>query len=291
MQCKVRLAAAARRVLFNGRTLRNPYTATRTDASLKATMENVQPGEAISAAVLVIGDEILSGRTQDTNLAYLAKFLTAIGIDLREARVVPDVEAEIVAAVNLLRERYTYVFTTGGIGPTHDDITADSIAKAFGVGIDFHPEALAMLGARYKPGEFNDMRKRMARIPAGASLIRNSVSTAPGFHIGNVFVMAGVPMIMRAMMEDVAPKLRRGTVVTTATISARIPEGRIAAALAQIQADHKTVAIGSYPFYAQDGFGVQLVVRGGDPADVEAVAQHIEAAVRAEGLEPTRIRT
>ena len=253
-------------------------------------MENVQSGEAVSAAVLVIGDEILSGRTQDTNLAYLAKFLASIGIDLREARVVPDIEVEIVAAVNVLRARYTYVFTTGGIGPTHDDITADSIARAFGVGIDYHPEALAMLGARCKPGEFNEMRKRMARIPDGATLIRNSVSTAPGFQLGNVFVMAGVPMIMRAMMEDVAPRLKRGTVVTTATISARIAEGRIAAPLARIQEGHKTVAIGSYPFYAEDGSGVQLVVRGRAPEDVEAAARDIEAAIRAEGIESTRIR-
>ena len=253
-------------------------------------MENVQSGEAVSAAVLVIGDEILSGRTQDTNLVYLAKFLAAIGIDLREARVIPDVEAEIVEAVNVLRARYSYVFTTGGIGPTHDDITADSIAKAFGVGIDYHPEALAMLGARYKPGEFNEMRKRMARIPDGASLIRNSVSTAPGFRIGNVFVMAGVPMIMRAMMEDVAPGLRRGTVVTTVTVSARIAEGRLAAPLARIQEGHKMVAIGSYPFYAEDGFGVQLVVRGRNPEDVEAAAQEIEAAIRAEGIDSARIR-
>jgi molybdenum cofactor synthesis domain-containing protein len=277
-------------MLFSGRSLRNLYTGMRSHASLKATMENVQPGEAISAAVLVIGDEILSGRTQDTNLAYLAKFLAAIGVDLREARVVPDVEGEIVAAVNVLRERYTYLFTTGGIGPTHDDITADSIAKAFGIGIDYHPEALSMLGARYKPGEFNEMRKRMARVPDGASLIRNSVSTAPGFQIGNVFVMAGVPMIMRAMMEDVAPRLRRGTVVTTATISARIAEGRIAAHLARIQQGHKTVAIGSYPYYAEDGFGVQLVARGRIPEDVEAAAQDIEAAIRAEGIEPARMR-
>jgi molybdenum cofactor synthesis domain-containing protein len=277
-------------MLFSAQSLRDLYTSTRPHASLKATMENVQSGEAVSAAVLVIGDEILSGRTQDTNLAYLAKFLASIGIDLREARVVPDIEVEIVAAVNVLRARYTYVFTTGGIGPTHDDITADSIAKAFGVGIDYHPEALAMLGARYKPGEFNEMRKRMARIPDGATLIRNSVSTAPGFQLGNVFVMAGVPMIMRAMMEDVAPRLKRGTVVTTATISARIAEGRIAAPLARIQEGHKTVAIGSYPFYAEDGSGVQLVVRGRAPEDVEAAARDIEAAIRAEGIESTRIR-
>lgn len=245
--------------------------------------------QTVTAAVLVIGDEILSGRTQDSNLAYLAKFLGTLGIDLREARVVPDVEDEIVAAVNALRTRYTYVFTTGGIGPTHDDITADAIAKAFGVGIGYHPEAYAALEARYAPGDFNAMRKRMARIPDGASLIRNSVSTAPGFQIGNVFVMAGVPMIMRAMMEDVAPRLARGVVVVSATISARIPEGRIAAALAGIQAEHRSVAIGSYPFYVADGFGVQLVVRGRDSAAVEAAALAIEAAIAAEGVKPERI--
>lgn len=245
--------------------------------------------DAITAAVLVIGDEILSGRTQDTNLGYIAKMLGTLGIDMREARVVPDVEGEIVAALNTLRARYTYVFTTGGIGPTHDDITADAVARAFGVGIDYHPEVLAALGARYQPGEFNAMRKRMARIPDGAALIKNSVSTAPGFQIGNVFVMAGVPMIMRAMMEDVAPRLRRGAVVVTATISARIAEGRIAAALAAIQADCKTVAIGSYPFYAQDGYGVQLVVRGREPDSVEAAAGAIEAAIAAEGVVSTRI--
>jgi molybdenum cofactor synthesis domain-containing protein len=252
-------------------------------------MENAGSSEHITAGVLIIGDEILSGRTQDTNLAYLAKFLAALGIDLCEARVVSDVEAEIVAAVNALRVRFTYVFTTGGIGPTHDDITADSIAKAFGVGIDYHPEALALLAPRYKPGEFNEMRRRMARIPDGASLIRNSVSAAPGFQIGNVFVMAGVPMIMRAMMEDVAPRLRRGSLVISATISARIAEGRIAGPLARIQADHKTVAIGSYPFYIEDGFGVQLVVRGRDAVAVEQAALDIEAAVRAEGVEPSRL--
>ena len=243
----------------------------------------------VTAAVLVIGDEILSGRTQDTNLNYLARFLGALGIDLAEARVVPDIEAEIVAALNALRSRYTYVFTTGGIGPTHDDITADAVAKAFGVGIDYHPEALALLGARYKPGEFNEMRKRMARTPDGASLIRNSVSTAPGFQIGNVFVMAGVPMIMRAMLEDVEPRLKRGRVVVSQTIGARTAEGRIAAALLRIQYENPGVAIGSYPFYSEDGSGVQLVVRGRDSEAVEAASQAIEAALAADNIETSRI--
>jgi molybdenum cofactor synthesis domain-containing protein len=243
----------------------------------------------ITAAVLVIGDEILSGRTADTNLGTIAKFLAPLGIDLREGRIVPDVTAEIVAAVDALRARYDYVFTTGGIGPTHDDITADAIAAAFGVGIDYHPEALAALAARYKPGEFNDMRKRMARIPDGASLIKNSVSTAPGFQIGNVFVLAGVPAIMRAMLDDVAPRLRRGAVVVTATVAAAIAEGRIASPLAEIQAAHGTVAIGSYPYYAAEGFGVQLVVRGRDGVEVEAAARAIEAAIAAEGVTSARI--
>src|SRR5712691_11299995 len=150
----------------------------------------------ITAAILVIGDEILSGRTKDKNIGYIAEYLTAIGIDLKEVRVVPDEEVEIVDALNALRRRYTYVFTTGGIGPTHDDITADCVAKAFGVSIDHHPEAVALLRARFGGAELNQARMRMARIPAGGELIRNKVSTAPGFRIGNVFVMAGVPTIM-----------------------------------------------------------------------------------------------
>jgi molybdenum cofactor synthesis domain-containing protein len=248
------------------------------------------PVNQITAAVLVIGDEILSGRTQDTNTGYIAKFLGALGIDLSEVRVVPDIEDEIVAALNALRARYTYVFTTGGIGPTHDDITADAVAKAFCVGIDYHPEALKMMAARYKdPQDFNDMRKRMARVPLTATLVKNSVSTAPGFHIGNVFVMAGVPMVMRAMLEDIAPRLAHGAVVHSATVEGKIPEGQIAAALQRVQSDHKMVSIGSYPFYRDDGPGAQFVVRGRDPKAVEAAARAIEKALKVEGIEPLRI--
>lgn len=243
----------------------------------------------VTAAVLVIGDEILSGRTQDTNTNYIAKFLSALGIDLCEARVVPDIEAEIAEALNALRARYSYVFTTGGIGPTHDDITADAVAAAFGVSIDYHPEAMAMLAARYKPGEFNEMRKRMARIPDTASLVRNSISTAPGFRIGNVFVMAGVPMIMRAMLEEIAPTLIRGAPVHVATIQTRLPEGRIAADLQRVQSEFPGLAIGSYPFYREDGSGVQLVARGRDKEAVEKAAQAIEAFIRTEGSEPLRV--
>jgi molybdenum cofactor synthesis domain-containing protein len=245
--------------------------------------------ERVTAAILVIGDEILSGRTQDTNTAYIAKFLAALGIDLAEARVVPDIQIEIVTALNALRARYTYVFTTGGIGPTHDDITFEAVAAAFGVGVHYHPEAMAAMAARYKPGEFNDARKRMALIPVGAELVRNSVSTAPGVHIGNVFVMAGVPMIMRAMMDAIEPRLKRGAIVHTATVQAKVPEGRIAEGLEKIQRLHMDVAIGSYPYYREDGAGVQLVARGRDKNEVEIAAQEIEALLRGLGVEPARV--
>jgi len=252
-------------------------------------MEQTKDSGPRTAAVLVIGDEILSGRTQDTNTNYIARFLGTLGIDLREARVVGDDEAEIVAALNALRARFDFVFTTGGIGPTHDDITADAIARAFGVGIDYHPEALKLLEARYPPGEFNDMRKRMARIPAGASLVKNSVSAAPGFHIGNVFVLAGVPMIMRAMLEALAPLLPRGIPVESITVTAPIAEGRIAPGLAAIQRQHGDVMIGSYPYYTETGYVVQLVARGRDSAAVEAATCAIENMLKELGTIPARL--
>jgi molybdenum cofactor synthesis domain-containing protein len=245
--------------------------------------------ERVTAAILVIGDEILSGRTQDTNTGYIARFLGALGIDLCEARVVPDIQVEIVAALDALRARYTYVFTTGGIGPTHDDITFEAVAAAFGVGVYYHPEAMAAMAARYKPGEFNEARKRMALIPVGAELVRNTVSTAPGVHIGNVFVMAGVPMIMRAMMDAIEPLLKRGAVVHAATVQAKVPEGRIAEGLAKIQRSHDGVAIGSYPYYREDGAGVQLVARGRDAAEVETAAREIEALLRDLGADSSRV--
>src|SRR5579859_5004463 len=247
---------------------------------------------AKTAAVLVIGDEILSGRTQDTNTNTIARFLTALGIDLKEVRVIGDVEAEIVAALNNLRGRYDFVFTTGGIGPTHDDITADAVAKAFGVGIGYHPDAYALLEKRYPPGEFNDMRKRMARVPDGASLVANSVSGAPGFHIGNVYVMAGVPMVMRAMLDAIAPELPHDVAVTSVTVEAAIPEGTIAPGLAELQKSYPAVAIGSYPFYREgtaQPFGAQLVIRGRDTQAVEAAAAALEEMVRALGAAPQRV--
>jgi molybdenum cofactor synthesis domain-containing protein len=181
----------------------------------------------VTAGLLVIGDEILSGRTKDKNIGYIAEYLTNIGIDLREVRVVPDIEAEIVEALNALRNRYTYVFTTGGIGPTHDDITADCVAKAFGVAIDYDPRAVAILKERFQGAELNEARMRMTRIPAGAELIRNKVSAAPGFRIGNVFVMAGVPSIMQAMLDAIAPMLETGVKMLSETIRADTREGDI----------------------------------------------------------------
>ena len=251
----------------------------------------------LTAGVLVIGDEILSGRTQDVNIGAIARFLAPFGIDLCEARCVPDIEAEIVAAVNALRARYTYVFTTGGIGPTHDDITADSIGAAFGLPVEHHPEAMALLAARYKPGDFNERRQRMARVPRGATLIRNPISVAPGFQIGNVFVLAGVPKIMEAMLEDVTPRLARATPVKSASIKVRLPEGRIAAELAAIQQRYPQLSIGSYPFFTMTGSqadmrasaGTTLVVRGRDAAEVEAAAAEIESLVRSFGAVPERV--
>ncbi|MBV9550248.1 MAG: competence/damage-inducible protein A [Alphaproteobacteria bacterium] len=252
-------------------------------------METPSSSGIKTAAVLVIGDEILSGRTQDTNINYIARFLALKGIDLKEARVVGDDQGQIVAALNALRGSYDFVFSTGGIGPTHDDITADAIAAAFGVGIGYHPEAYALLEARYGKNEFNVMRRRMARIPRGATLIANRVSVAPGFCIGNVFVLAGVPAIARAMLEALAPQLPEGPKVHSVTITASVPEGRIAEGLGAIQSAHPDTAIGSYPFYREDGgFGVQLVVRSRDFASAEAAALAIESHLAMFGVAAQR---
>ena len=231
----------------------------------------------VTAAVLVIGDEILSGRTKDKNIGYIADYLTAVGIDLKEVRVVPDEEEGIVAAVNALRARYDYVFSTGGIGPTHDDITADAMAKAFGVPIGEDPRAIALLRERFSEADLNAARRRMARIPQGAELVTNRISKAPGFWIGNVIVMAGVPSIMQAMMDEVGPKLRTGAKVHALTLdTGGRPEGDYATALAEAAQTHPGVAIGSYPSFKEGGgFKNQIVLRGRDPAAVEAAAQDV----------------
>mgnify|MGYP001810911168 CR=1 FL=1 len=242
---------------------------------------------SVTAAVLVIGDEILSGRTKDRNIGYIAEYLTAIGVDVREVRVVPDIEDEIVGAVNALRARYTYVFTTGGIGPTHDDITADCVAKAFGVGIDIDPRARAMLLEYIKPEDLNEARLRMARIPHGAELVENPVSKAPGFWIGNVIVMAGVPTIMQAMLDQVAPKLKTGVRMLSQTVRADAREGDVGGPLGAIAKANPEVSIGSYPFMAEDGRpNTNLVVRSRDPEKLAVAVAEVEAMVAALAARP-----
>ena len=236
----------------------------------------------VTAALAIIGNEILSGRTQDANLAFLGKSLNDIGIQMREVRVVPDVEAEIVAAVNALRARYDYVFTTGGIGPTHDDITPESVAAAFGRKAVYHPEAYERLRAWYEANgrEFTEMRKRMTLMPEGAELVDNSVSIAPGFRIENVFVFAGVPQIMRAMFEAAKPLLKGGERVGSRSIGTRVVEGVLAGPLKAIQERHPTADIGSYPFYnTAGGNGVSLVVRSTDPEELKTAGDAIIAMI------------
>jgi molybdenum cofactor synthesis domain-containing protein len=242
-------------------------------------MEDGAPPEIVTAGILVIGDEILSGRTKDKNSGYIAEYLTAIGIDLREVRVVADDEDAIVEALNALRVRYTYVFTTGGIGPTHDDITADSVAKAFGVAIDYDPRAVALLKERYAAigTELNEARMRMTRVPNGAELVPNTVSAAPGFWIGNVIVMAGVPSIMHAMLDAVAPMLRTGIKMLSETVRADCREGDVGTELGEVAKAHPDVMIGSYPFVDEvRGPNTNIVVRGRDRAQLAAAKAAVE---------------
>lgn len=242
----------------------------------------------VTACVLLIGDEILSGRTRDTNLSYIAKHLNQIGIQVREARVIPDVEATIVSVLNEVRAKYDYVFTTGGIGPTHDDITADCVAKAFGVAICPHEEAMRILREHYAStgGEFTAARQRMARIPEGGRLIENPVSKAPGFQIGNVFVMAGVPMVMQAMMDSLSPRLKGGAVMLSRTVSGQIGEGMIAEGLGMLQGRYPQVSIGSYPYYRGQVYGTSLVMRSTDSEMLGRAALETAELIRSFGVEP-----
>ncbi len=234
----------------------------------------------VTAAVLVIGDEILSGRTKDRNLGYIAEYLSKIGVDVREARVVPDVEEEIVAALNALRSRYDYVVTTGGIGPTHDDITANSIGRAFGVPVGEDPRAIAIMLERYASADLTPARRRMARMPEGADLIENPISRAPGFRIGNVFVLAGVPAVMQAMLDFAVKSMKTGAVMLVETIAAgALPEGLYGEALGAIASAHPDVAIGSYPSFKDGRFNNQIVVRGKDEEAVAAARRAVEAMV------------
>ena len=235
--------------------------------------------EIVTAGILVIGDEILSGRTKDKNIGFIAEYLTNLGIDLKEVRIVADDEDDIVAALNAVRERYDYVFTTGGIGPTHDDITADSVARAFGVGIDHHPSVVARFKERFKnPGELNEARLRMARIPDGAELIQSATILAPGFKLGNVITMAGVPSIMQAMMDIVAPTLKSGQRMLSESVRADAREGDVGTPLRAIAEAHPDTIIGSYPFLDENGKpNTSLVVRSRDQATLTAAMDAVKA--------------
>ena len=235
----------------------------------------------VTACLVLIGNEILSGRTQDKNLSHLALKLNEVGIQLREARVIPDVESTIVATINECRTKFDYVFTTGGIGPTHDDITSASIAKAFGVALHRHPDAERALRAHYSEADINEARLKMADVPVGATLVPNAVSTAPGFCIGNVFVMAGVPRIMQAMLDAIIPLLKGGATVLSVSITTNLPEGVIAKGLTDIQNRYPTIDIGSYPMYERGNLSTTLVLRSPDAALNEAARAEIEAMITA----------
>lgn len=242
---------------------------------------NAGPSDRVTAAVLVIGDEILSGRTKDKNIGTIADFCTETGIDLKECRIVSDEVEEIVDAVNALRARYTYVFTTGGIGPTHDDITADAVAEAFGVDLPINDEARRILEQQYGTIDVSPARLRMARIPVGASLVRNVVSGAPGFCMGNVFVMAGVPRIMEAMLESIAPTLEGSARLQSRSIPCGVGESTVAAGLGEIQSRYPDLKIGSYPIMGGNPIFTHLVLRGPDADRLDAGAGEVQALVDA----------
>jgi molybdenum cofactor synthesis domain-containing protein len=240
-----------------------------------------------TACVLIIGNEVLSGRTQDANIRFLATRLGDLGIPVREVRVIPDVPATIVATVNEVRGKFDYVFTTGGIGPTHDDITSECIAAAFGVPWEPHPIAWARMEKAYKPGEFNAARQRMATMPRGAKLIDNAMSVAPGFQMENVFVMAGVPRVMQSMFEWLAPHLQGGQKIEQRAVYALgMPEGVIADGLTAIQNRYPDIDLGSYPFYRPTGNGVTLVAKGTNAADAETVIAEVTALIKTLGRTP-----
>ena len=247
--------------------------------------------EVVTAAVLVIGDEILSGRTKDKNIGYIADYMTALGIDLKEVRVVSDDEAAIVGALNALRSTYTYVFTTGGIGPTHDDITAECIAKAFGVKLNFDDRAVKIIAERAaKMGtEMNEARMRMARIPDGADLVANKVSGAPGFWIGNVITMAGIPSVMHAMLDEVAPKLKTGVKMLSESVRADAREGDVGTELGAIAKAHPDTIIGSYPFIDEKGGpNTNLVIRSRNPEKLAVAKAAVEAMLKSVKIQFTR---
>lgn len=242
--------------------------------------------KTVTACALIIGNEVLSGRTADANLNWLATQLTEDGITLKEARVIPDVVDVIVDTVNECRAKFDYVFTTGGIGPTHDDITAFCVAKAFGVEIERNPEAVALLESFISKDRLNEARLKMADIPAGAELIGNPVSKAPGFKMENVYVMAGVPSIMRAMFDGFRHTLTGGPRVQSISVATMLAEGTVASGLSDVQDRHPNVDVGSYPYFRDGKFGVSLVCRSSDVADLAATAEEVRELIRSLGGEP-----
>ncbi|MEX0943453.1 MAG: molybdopterin-binding protein [Pseudomonadales bacterium] len=241
----------------------------------------------VTACMIIIGNEILSGRTQDVNLNYLARALNELGVRLTEARVIPDVEQLIIDTVNECREKFDHVFTTGGICPTHDDITAESVAKAFGVDVIYHPEIEARIRQRKAPDDVMKSRLLMARVPAGAILIDNPTGGPQGFQIGNVFVMAGVPAVMQAMVSSLTTERLGGTdPVRSRSIGAYLGESQVAVALKEIQDRHPDVDLGSYPFYRQDGYGTNLVIRGTDEVELDHIKEEVCQMIKHFGADP-----
>jgi molybdopterin-biosynthesis enzyme MoeA-like protein len=245
---------------------------------------------AVTACVLIIGNEILSGRTQDINLNHIALTLGGWGIQVREARVVPDIESAIVDAVNYARETYDYVFTTGGIGPTHDDITADCIARAFGVPIVINETIADLIRQRPAPPDVMASRMRMARVPEGAQLVDNATGGPPGFRVDNVYVMAGIPGVMQAMLASLEGKLESGPIVRTRSVTAFLGESQIAGALREIQDQYPNVDLGSYPFFKQDRYGTSLVMRGTDEGLLDEMLEAVKQAIVANGETPQDVQ-
>ena len=239
----------------------------------------------VNAAILIIGNEILSGRTQDTNTSTLATWLNSIGVTVGEVRVIPDIEKTIIDTVNLLRNNYDYVFTTGGIGPTHDDITAESISKAFGLKYEIHQEAFKILEAYYKKGEFNEGRQKMVWMPQNANLILNPTSGAPGFNVENVFCLPGVPSILKSMLGGLKNRIVGGEPILSKTISLRTVESEIAKSLTKVQENNQDVEIGSYPFFQAGKLGVSIVIRSEDQSKIDSCNSQILKFVNEKNIE------
>jgi len=222
----------------------------------------------VNAAIIIIGNEILSGRTQEENLVYISKWLNSLGVKVEEVRIIPDLENEIINCVNELRKKFNYIFTTGGIGPTHDDITAESISKAFNLSYEFHKEAFSILEKNYKPGEFNEGRQKMAKMPSNAKLIDNPTSVAPGFIVENVYCLPGIPSILKSMLDGLKNKISGGKPILSKTINLRTVESEIAKPLKEVQENNIDVEVGSYPFFKSDKVGVAIVLRSEDESKI-----------------------